>query len=51
VHNLSLGEPMMLRIGEVLGAAAVFLGLVVLFVGPVRRDLLGMLSVLRSAKA
>jgi PST family polysaccharide transporter len=50
VHSFVLEQPLMVRVGAVLGAAALLSGLVLVLVAPVRRDVLSLLGVFRRAR-
>lgn len=51
VHLLVIEQPLLVRIGAVLGAAAAVAAVVLLAVGPVRREIESLLTVFRSAKS
>jgi PST family polysaccharide transporter len=50
LHGYLQPQPLLLRLGAVLGAAALLAALVLLVVAPVRRDVMSLLTVFRSAK-
>lgn len=50
VHSQLLAQPLLVRVGAVLGAAALAAGLVLLVASPVRRDLASLLSVIQKGK-
>jgi PST family polysaccharide transporter len=51
VHSQVLAQPLLLRVGAVLGAAALAAGLVLAAVAPVRRDLMSLVTVIRKGRA
>lgn len=50
VHSQVLAQPLLLRVGAVLGAAALAAGLVLVAVAPVRRDLMSLVTLIRKGR-